>query len=129
MYIGHLILGAGFALLAWSHLLALALTGAAIAAFGSPLGDLIMVTMIQTDFPRDHIGKIYSMRALIGGIGVSLGTLAAAPLFQWLSVQNGILACALGIAGIGMIGIVRFTYGEKPDLKEPLHKKGIGHSP
>ncbi|MEX2103994.1 MAG: MFS transporter, partial [Bacilli bacterium] len=106
MFVGQVILGIGFLIFATSHSILVASIGIVIAAFGSPIGDLILLTLIQTEFPSKHIGKIYSMRALIGGTGLSLGALIAGPLFSILSIQFVIATSAIFIVCVGVIGIV-----------------------
>ncbi len=106
MFVGQMILGIGFLIFAFSHSFLVASIGIVIAAFGSPIGDLILLTLIQTEFPSKHIGKIYSIRALIGGTGLSLGALVAGPLFSLLSIPIVIAACAIFIVCVGATGIV-----------------------
>jgi DHA3 family macrolide efflux protein-like MFS transporter len=106
MFVGQLILGIGFLIVAMSSGMALALVGTMVAAFGSPMGDLIMLTMIQTDFPND-IGKIYSVRSFVGSMGLAVGLLAAVPLFRFFSPSFGIGLCALAIVATGTIGMFR----------------------
>lgn len=108
MYAGQIVLGGGFLLLATGTTPIVAMLGAAIAAFGSPVGDLIILTMIQTDFPSEHVGKMYSLRRLIAGTGLMLGSALAVPLFASLSLPIGIALCALLIVLIGAIGLARF---------------------
>ncbi|HYL43231.1 MAG TPA: hypothetical protein VEU97_07590 [Ktedonobacteraceae bacterium] len=45
-------------MLAFAHTLALALLGAALAAIGGPMVDIVIITMIQTDLPANQVGKI-----------------------------------------------------------------------
>lgn len=117
MYLGHLILGLGFLVIASADSLWLALIGAVIAAFGSPMGDIMLLTMIQTDFPTDHIGKIYSFRALIGGLGLSLGTFLASFSYQLLSIPAVMVIFSVIILGIGAIGIVRVRQNAQLNIR------------
>ncbi|WP_157721953.1 MFS transporter [Tumebacillus avium] len=104
MFIGQLILGAGFAVMGVGTL-GIAMLGAAIAAFGSPIGDLLILGRIQTGFPAEHVGKMYSIRQLLAGSGLAAGLLLAAPLFQIVSPSTGILLCALLIIATGLYGL------------------------
>src|SRR5260221_5573110 len=106
MFGGQIVLGLGFLLIGIASTPLLAMIGAAIAAFGSPVGDLILLTMIQTDFPTDHIGKMYSLRRLIAGTGMMLGSALAAPLFASLNIPTGIILCSLAILLIGGVSLV-----------------------
>ncbi|MBY6038031.1 hypothetical protein KUV80_15255 [Fictibacillus nanhaiensis] len=70
------------------------------------MGDIMLLTNIQTDFPSNHIGKIYSFRALIGGLGLSLGTLAASFSFQFFTIPVVMVIFSCVIIGIGTLGII-----------------------
>jgi MFS transporter, DHA3 family, macrolide efflux protein len=106
MFGGQIVLGLGFLLIGFASTPVLAMIGAAIAAFGSPVGDLILLTMIQTDFPAEHVGKMYSLRRLIAGTGMMLGSALAAPLFASLNIATGIILCSLAILLIGGVSLV-----------------------
>lgn len=106
MFGGQIVLGLGFLLIGIARAPVLAMIGATIAAFGSPVGDLILLTMIQTDFPAEHVGKMYSLRRLIAGTGMMLGSALAAPLFASLSIPIGITLCSFAILLIGSISLV-----------------------
>lgn len=106
MFIGQLTLGIGFLIVAGSSSMMFALVGTVLAAFGSPMGDLIMLTMIQTDFPKEHVGKMYGVRSFVGTVGLTLGLLAAVPLFGCLSPSLGIGLCALAVVAIGVTGLL-----------------------
>ncbi|TCP53342.1 putative MFS family arabinose efflux permease [Tumebacillus sp. BK434] len=104
MFLGQLILGAGFAVMGIGSL-QIAMLGAAIAAFGSPIGDLLILGRIQTGFPPEHVGKLYSIRQLFAGAGLAVGLLLAAPLYQLVTPSTGILLCALLIVASGLYGL------------------------
>jgi MFS family permease len=108
MYAGQIVLGAGFLLLATATTPLIAMLGAAIAAFGSPVGDLIILTMIQTDFPSEHVGKMYSLRRLFAGTGMTLGSALAVPLFARFPISSDIILCAMFIVSIGTVSLTRF---------------------
>lgn len=109
MFVGQLLLALGFLLLGTAETLWMAMFATALAAFGSPMGDLIMLQMIQTDFPSEHIGKIYSLRRMISMTGLLLGSLAAVVAFKWLSVALSIqlFSCLILLSGIA--GVIRFS--------------------
>ena len=62
--------------------------------------------MIQTDFPAEHVGKMYSLRRLIAGAGLMLGSALAAPLFANLHISIGIMLCSLAILLVGGVSLV-----------------------
>ncbi|GHO64618.1 MFS transporter [Ktedonobacter sp. SOSP1-52] len=105
MYIGQVILSLGFLLLSFASTLTLALCGALIAAFGSPMADMILLRMIQTEFPPEHIGKVYSMRMLISIAGLALGQLLSVPLFRVLTLRDAMALCSSLILVVGITGL------------------------
>jgi DHA3 family macrolide efflux protein-like MFS transporter len=112
LFIGKVFLGAGFLLLANSVNLWMALLCAAFAAIGGPMGDIIMVTMMQTDLPADQTGKVFSLLMILESAGMSLGLILAAPLYGSLSVQRTIGLCALLAIAVGVSGLLRFGLAE-----------------
>ncbi|HTK11156.1 MAG TPA: MFS transporter [Ktedonobacteraceae bacterium] len=108
VFSGLIVLGAGFLLLALATTLPMALLGAAFAAIGGPMGDIIIATMIQTEFPANQIGKIYSLRMVTASVGGSLGLVLAVPLFAHFSVMYTIGACACAMIAMGIIGVMRY---------------------
>jgi MFS transporter, DHA3 family, macrolide efflux protein len=106
MFGGQIVLGLGFLFIGISSTSVLVMIGAAIAAFGSPVGDLILLTMIQTDFPPEQVGKMYSLGRLISRTGLMLGSALAAPLFASLNIPTGIMLCSFAILLIGGVSLV-----------------------
>ncbi|HET8845973.1 MAG TPA: MFS transporter [Ktedonobacteraceae bacterium] len=106
MFGGQIVLGMGFMLIGIASTPGIAMIGAVIAAFGSPIGDLILLTMIQTDFPLEHVGKMYSLRRLIAGTGMMLGSALAAPLFASLNIATGIVLCSCTILLVGSVSLI-----------------------
>ena len=112
LFAGRLVMGAGFLILASAHSVPVAVLGSGLSAFGGPMGDLVQLTMIQTDFPSGQIGKVYSLRSTISGVGGSLGLLLAVPLFAHFDIGWVIAACALVMLATGVAGLVRFGFTE-----------------
>ncbi|GER87455.1 hypothetical protein KDW_16170 [Dictyobacter vulcani] len=108
VFYGKIVVGLGFLLLAFSHSLPMAILGSAFAALGGPMGDITMLTMMQTELPAGQLGKVYSLRMVLANVGSSLGLLLAAPLFAHFSVLVGISSCALLMIICGSIGLLRF---------------------
>jgi DHA3 family macrolide efflux protein-like MFS transporter len=121
IFVGKLVLGVGFFLLAFAPSLPLALLGSALAAVGGPMGDIMLLTMIQTDLPSNQIGKIYSLLAMLENAGASLGLLLAVPLFTVVEVAAGIALCASIMVGVGIAGLARFGLAEPPT--RPAHEE------
>jgi len=107
-FAGKLVLGVGTLALAFAPNLPVAMLAAAFAAVGGPMGDLMLLLMLQEEFPAHAIGKLYSMRMTLASGGGSLGLVLASPLFSLLSVPVGLALCALLILALGASGLVRF---------------------
>ena len=119
LFAGRLVLGAGFLLMAMATSLPVAILGSAVAAVGGPMGDIVMLTMIQQDLPANQIGKVYSLRVTVSSAGMTLGLLLAGPLYTILPIPVTIAACALFIMATGIVGFVRFGTTE-PTIAYPL---------
>ncbi len=78
----------------------LALLGCAFAALGGPLTDVIRAFLIQTEFPPDQVGKVYSLRVVVSRASHGVGLLLAAPLFASTDVRT-----AIGGAGSVVVGV------------------------
>jgi MFS family permease len=112
LFSGKIVLGVGFLFIAFAPNLLIALLGSAFAAIGGPMGDIVLVTMIQNDLPSEQIGKVYSLLMLVENTGTSLGLLLAVPLFVVLSIRSGIALCALLMITVGTAGLIRFRAQE-----------------
>ncbi|GLV57761.1 MFS transporter [Dictyobacter sp. S3.2.2.5] len=108
IFVGKIIVGLGFLVLAWAHSLPLAVLASAGAAFGGPMGDITMLTIMQTELPVAQLGKVYSLRMVLANVGASLGLLAAVPMFAHVSVMVGISICAVLMIVLGVAGLLRF---------------------
>jgi DHA3 family macrolide efflux protein-like MFS transporter len=108
MSVGRIILGLGFVVLASARSLHVAMIGAGIAAFGGPTAELPFLSLLQTEFPGHKSGRIFSLRFMVEHAGVAIGLVLAAPLFAFLSVREGILACAALLLLVGSAGLARF---------------------
>ena len=121
-FLGQIVLGGGFLLLAYASNLSIALIAAAIAAVGGPMGDIPLLMTIQNDFLPNQIGKIYSLRMTIASVGASLGFMLAVPLFRHFSPSSGIALCAFLMVSIGVIGTIRFGEIQATNSREQLSK-------
>lgn len=117
MLLGQLVVGGGFLIMVSVPLLSVAMLGAALASLGGPMGDIMFVTLVQTSFPPNHLGKIASLEMTISSIGGTLGLLLAGVLFQMVGVRVGIAMCAVLIAATSVVRLVRFRPGRRADEK------------
>jgi DHA3 family macrolide efflux protein-like MFS transporter len=107
-FLGKIVVGAGFLSLAYASTLPVAMLSAGVAAIGGPMGDVPLLITIQRDFPAHHVGKIYSLRMMVSGIGSSLGLMLAAPVFARWSPRTGIALLALATMAVGVAGALRW---------------------
>ena len=112
LFAGRLVLGGGFFIMALATRLPVAMLGAAVAAIGGPMGDIVMLTMIQHDLPANQIGKVYSLRLTVSSAGMALGLVLAGPLYALLPIPAAIAVCALLITATGAVGFLRFGLTE-----------------
>lgn len=112
LFTGRLVLGGGFLIMALATNLPIAMVGSAVAAIGGPMGDIVMLMMIQRDLPANQIGKVYSLRLTISSAGMALGLMLAGPLYALLPIPAAIAACALLIMATGAVGLLRFGLTE-----------------
>jgi MFS family permease len=108
MFTARVILGVGFLVLASARSLPVAMAGAAIGAFGGPMGELPLIALLQTEFPSHQSGRVFSLRFMLEHAGVAIGLVLAAPLFAVTPVRVGIAACAALLIVGGIAGLVRF---------------------
>lgn len=112
IFLGKAILGLGFLLLAFSTSVPMALCASALAAVGGPMGDIMLLTMLQTDLPSDQIGKAYSLLMIVENGGGSLGLLIAVPFFVLVNISLGIALSAGLLLLTGIAGLLRFGLRE-----------------
>ena len=74
------------------------------------MGDITVLTMMQTELPIASLGKVYSLRMMLANVGSAIGLLLAVPLFAHVSVMIGILLCALVMIALGLAGLLRFGW-------------------
>jgi len=107
--------------------LPIACFGSALAATGGPMADIVLMVMMQTDMPRDVLGKVFSLRYFVMFLGSALGLLVAPALYTAVGAQNGIVVSAVIFGISGTAGLLRFgikeskyrPYQEKPETPEP----------
>jgi MFS family permease len=102
----------GFLIVAGAQTLPIACAGCAFAATGGPVGDLMLIQMIQSDMPREDLGKVYSLRAFVSSVGCAIGLLLAPAFYSLLSASVGIGVCGIMMGLLAVIGLWKF--GLKP---------------
>jgi len=107
---GQIVLGVGFLGVAAAPNMYVACAAAAFSAIGGPMGDLMLMSVLQSDIPNEHLGRVFSLRFLISNLGASLGLLLAPALFTWFSAPAGIALCALILIVAGLAGLLKFGF-------------------
>lgn len=120
--VSQLIFGLGFLTVSCANNLPLACFGSMLAAAGGPIGDVMLMIMLQTDIPRKDLGKVYSLRQCVMYLGGALGLLLAPPLYQIVSPAMGIAICGITFGLLGIIGLLRFG------TVESSHRPYEGHA-
>ncbi len=110
---GGAIWGVGFVLLAIAPTEPLALFACALAAIGGPITDVPRAFLMQTEFPPDQIGKVYSLRITVSKVSSGLGLLLAAPLFAFAGVRPAIAASAAIVALVSLYAMIHVTWSER----------------
>lgn len=108
IYLGRIILATGYLILALSGSVWIALSGAAIASLGGPMAELPLLTMLQTDFPSRHLGKLYSLRMTLSSLGLTCGTLLAAPMYILLNIRFAMIVFPGALLMVGCVCLLRF---------------------
>ena len=78
------------------------LAAIAVTAIGGPMADLMLLRLIQTGFPPDQIGKVYSFRFTLSKSAQGLGLILAPALYAAFGARSVLLAgaCVLGMAAL-----------------------------
>ncbi|WP_158930019.1 MFS transporter [Acidisphaera sp. S103] len=126
MFAGHVVLGAGFLMMALAAIASLppAMTvaafaaGAAVGAVGGPMHDIPVAVLRQTELPRADIPAATRAYLIATNGGVLVTMLLAPSLYAVLPVACVIAFCGLVTIGIGVAGIVRFA--ASPVRTDPL---------
>ncbi len=110
-FLGKVVIGAGFLLMAAAPGLALAMAGSALAAVGGPMGDIPLLTLVQLEVPPGLLGKAFSVRRTLSSAGAVAGTVAGVPLLGALGPRTGIALAAAVVAATGVYGLVATARG------------------
>lgn len=121
--VSQIIFAVGFAVIAASQNMLWACFGALLAATGGPVGDVMLMIMMQTDVPRQDLGKVFSLRQCVMYLGSSLGLMMAPFIYQNSSPQFGLAFTAAAFLLLGIIGLVKF--GAVESVYQPFKDEQI----
>ncbi len=102
LHAGALVAALGWALVAWVTAVPVWLFAIALTAFGGPMTDLMLLRLIQTRFPADQIGKVYSFRFTLSRAAAGLGLMVAPAIYGAYGPRVGI---ALGAISLGIVAL------------------------
>jgi DHA3 family macrolide efflux protein-like MFS transporter len=109
---GWFVFGIGLFVIGRAHDLPLACLGAVITPTGGALMGLMASLIIQTDIPREHLGKVSSLAAFAVCAGDLLGLLFAPFLYSLVCARDGISMCAVIPVAVGIVGMLKFRQGK-----------------
>lgn len=113
LFSGGVIFGIAMIGLAQAPSIEWAYAFAALAAIGGPRTDLVLLTVIQTHFAPDQIGKVFSLRLLASRVSRGVGLALAAGLYNLVSVRTGMALASTAVALYSLALLAR-TWNE-PD--------------
>lgn len=123
--ISQIVFAAGFLIIALSNNFWMACFGSFFAATGGPVGDVMLMIMLQTGIPRNDLGKVFSLRQCVMYLGGALGLFLATALFQLCSPVAGIAVSAGLFALLGIVGLMKFGFTDFPqhvyDSRDETH--------
>ncbi len=116
--VSQIIFAIGFAIISVSPNMLWACFGALLAATGGPVGDVMLMIMLQTDVPRKDLGKVFSLRQCVMYLGSCVGLMMAAFIYENSSPQTGIALTAVAFLLLGIVGLLKF--GAKESVYRPF---------
>jgi MFS family permease len=112
MYLGRLILGIGFTVMAFATTPLWLMAAAAVAAMGGPTGELPMLVRIQTDIPPSLVAAVFRLRMILDHAGILCGLLIAPSLLD-LFGTTAVVALAGGVSiAAALVGL--WLFWDKP---------------
>lgn len=118
LFLGRLIVGTGFLLLALANNVPMALVASFLASLGGPMGDLTKTLMIQ-QLPLYQMGKVFGAFNTFERAMYSLGLVVSVPLFSLVSVQLGVAISALLLMVTSLYSLTRVEI----QTLQTLHKR------
>ena len=108
MFIGRLVVGAGFTLMPLAPSLDWLMLAAVLAGCGGPMNEIPAVVLIQSSFPVQHIARVFRLKMALD-YAATMSCLLAAPLIvDALSPSILIALCGAVYIVVGTQGLWRF---------------------
>lgn len=108
LFMGRVVVGIGFVFMALAPTLPWMMAAAAFSAIGGPMEDVSKLTLVQRSFQPFESAKIFrfSMTSVYSALLVAMSI--SPVLFQIASPATLILWAGLGMAALGLAGVIRF---------------------
>ena len=111
LHLGGLTAALGWIAVASSTQVPVLLVMIALTALGGPMTDLMLLRLIQTQFPVDQIGKVFSFRYTISRAANGLGLMLAVPVYATLGVRAAIAISGLVLAAYALAALAAVAAG------------------
>lgn len=115
MYLGRLVLGAGFIGMALAPSPGWLMASAAVAAMGGPMNELPVLVRIQTDIPPPFVAAVFRLRMVMDHAGILAGLLIAPALMGLVGTVPVVAAAGIATVLVGIVGLWMFGGDVAPE--------------
>jgi DHA3 family macrolide efflux protein-like MFS transporter len=118
VHLGALIAAIGWGFVGGVTNVPLWLLAISFTALGGPMTDLMLLRLIQTRFPADQIGKVYSFRYTLSRAAGGIGLVCAPAIYGTFGPRTGITAGALVLGVVALWGLASASRREREAMQE-----------
>lgn len=115
MFLGVLILGAGFVCVALAPSLPLMMIAASVSAVGGPMDDLSFLHVMQRLYRGRDIARIFRFRMAVAYASIFLCFLVSPWLFRHFPIERVLAASGAVIWVSGIVGLIRYGTYRAPE--------------
>ena len=113
LHLGALVAAIGWGLVSFVTHVPTWLFVIGISALGGPMTDLMLLRLIQTRFPTDQIGKVYSFRFTLSRAAGGVGLMVAPMIYGSVGPRTGIAVGAAVLAAVSLFGLASASRRER----------------
>jgi hypothetical protein len=113
LHLGALVAAIGWGLVSFVTHVPTWLFVIGISALGGPMTDLMLLRLIQTRFPTDQIGKVYSFRFTLSRAAGGVGLMVAPIIYGSVGPRTGIAVGAAVLAAVSLFGLASASRRER----------------
>lgn len=117
LHLGALVAATGWGLVAYVTSVPLWLLMISLTAIGGPMTDLMLLRIIQTRFPLDQIGKVFSFRFTLSRAAAGLGLVVAPSVYGAFGPRLGV---GLGAGVLAVVALVGLATAGRRDARQRL---------